>query len=73
MAHSTLSHPTEDQIRDRARQYYEDAGSPSGRDEEFWLKAERDLQEEELPSNDLRTPAPASTPETSASSGEELS
>lgn len=66
-------HPTEEEIRARAKRYYEEAGAPEGRDEEFWLRAERDLQEPQLPSNDPRTPAPASTPETSASSGEELS
>jgi hypothetical protein len=65
--------PTHDEISARARRYYEEAGAPAGRDDEFWHRAEQDLREQEPPSNDPRTPAPASTPETSASSGEELS
>jgi hypothetical protein len=73
MATTTRLQPTEDDIRARAQRYYEEAGAPSGRDDEFWLRAERDLREQEPASNDPRTPAPASTKETSASSGEELS
>lgn len=73
MATTQQYRPSENEIRERARRYYEEAGSPEGRDDEFWLRAERDLQEDSLPSNDPQTPAPASTPETSASSGEELS
>ena len=37
---------TQEQISERARRYYEEAGSPEGRDEEFWLRAEQDLQNE---------------------------
>jgi hypothetical protein len=73
MATTTQRQPTEDEIRARAKRYYEEAGAPEGQDEEFWLRAERDLREQKPASNDPRTPAPASTPETSASSGEELS
>jgi hypothetical protein len=38
--------PTHEQISERARRYYEDAGSPEGRDDEFWLQAEQDLRKE---------------------------
>lgn len=38
---STLTH---DDISARARQLWENAGQPTGRDEEFWLQAERELQ-----------------------------
>jgi hypothetical protein len=38
--------PTHEQITERARRYYEDAGCPDGRDEEFWLRAEQDLRNE---------------------------
>jgi hypothetical protein len=43
-----LAKPTEEKIRKRAREIWEDNGRPTGRDEEFWLQAERELQEEEL-------------------------
>ena len=73
MAKTKQLQPTADEIRARAKRYYEEAGAPEGRDDEFWLQAERDLKQQKPASNDPRTPAPASTPETSASSGEELS
>jgi hypothetical protein len=43
-----LAKPTEEKIRKRAREIWEENGRPTGRDEEFWLQAERELQEEEL-------------------------
>jgi hypothetical protein len=36
---------TEDEVRARAHDLWEQHGSPSGRDEEFWLRAERELIE----------------------------
>ena len=46
-----LSRPSQNRIRRRARQIWEQNGRPSGRDEEFWLQAERELREvEELAS-----------------------
>jgi hypothetical protein len=73
MAKTNKLQPTEDDIRARAKRYYEEAGAPEGRDDEFWLRAERDLKQQKPASNDPRAPAPASTRETSASSGEERS
>jgi hypothetical protein len=73
MPATTTPRATEEEIRARAQRYYEEAGAPEGRDEEFWLRAERDLNEQEPASNDPRIAAPASTAATSASSGEELS
>jgi Protein of unknown function (DUF2934) len=35
--------PTHDEIAQRARQIWQDKGSPGGRDDEIWLEAERDL------------------------------
>lgn len=35
--------PSYDQIALRARTLYEQSGNPAGRDEEFWLEAERQL------------------------------
>jgi hypothetical protein len=37
--------PTEDLIRTRAQQIGEENGRPSGRDEEFWIRAERECRE----------------------------
>jgi hypothetical protein len=46
---------TDEQIRIRARQLWEQAGSPEGREEEFWHLAEQELQNEDK-SSPLRTP-----------------
>jgi hypothetical protein len=43
-----LVKPAEERIRKRARKIWEENGRPTGRDQEFWLEAERELQEEEL-------------------------
>ena len=43
-----LVKPAEERIRKRARQIWEENGRPTGRDQEFWFQAERELQEEEL-------------------------
>jgi hypothetical protein len=40
-----MEHPSEEQIRTRAHQLWELQGSPEGREEEFWLEAERELKE----------------------------
>ncbi|KQT24837.1 hypothetical protein ASG57_22655 [Bradyrhizobium sp. Leaf396] len=50
-----LSEPTEQEIRERAHQLWEQAGKPEGREEEFWHAAEQDLRNEDK-SNTLRTP-----------------
>lgn len=36
----------EDDIRDRAYALWVEAGSPQGRDEEFWHRAQRELSQE---------------------------
>jgi hypothetical protein len=48
--------PNEEHIRKRAKEIWEQAGKPEGRDVEFWHQAEKELQEasEEFPT--LRTP-----------------
>jgi Protein of unknown function (DUF2934) len=52
---STMEKPTEEQIRTRAHQLWEQAGRPKNLDEEFWHQAEKELQgDEEDPSH--RTP-----------------
>lgn len=35
--------PTEEDIRQRAHEIWEQNGRPEDRDEEFWLQAEREL------------------------------
>ena len=43
----TMAKPTEDQIRQRAHELWEQSHRPDGRDDEFWNQAERELQEAE--------------------------
>jgi hypothetical protein len=38
--------PHENDIRDRAYALWQEQGSPEGREEEFWHRAERELSEE---------------------------
>jgi Protein of unknown function (DUF2934) len=40
-----MAYPTDEQIRIRAHELWQQAGKPEGRDNEFWHLAERDLQE----------------------------
>jgi hypothetical protein len=40
-----MAYPTDDQIRIRAHQLWEQAGKPEGQDDEFWHRAEQELQE----------------------------
>ncbi len=47
--------PSEDEIRIRAQQLWELAGKPEGKEEQFWLEAERELREK-LIRHELRTP-----------------
>jgi len=50
-----MASPTEEQIRTRAHQLWEQAGKPEGREEEFWHQAEQELQKDNLiqPPNNL--------------------
>ena len=41
-----MSDPNDDRVRARAHQLWEQAGRPTGRDQEFWLQAELDLKKE---------------------------
>ena len=41
----SLARPDEDHIRTRARKIWEENGRPSGRDQEFWFRAERESKE----------------------------
>jgi hypothetical protein len=50
-----MQKPTEEQIRVRAHELWEQAGMPEGRDEEFYHQAEQELRNEDK-SSPLRTP-----------------
>ena len=39
-----IAQPTEEQIRKRAFELWEQAGKPEGREDEFWNQAQRELQ-----------------------------
>jgi Protein of unknown function (DUF2934) len=40
-----MTKPTEEQIRQRAQEIWEENHRPTGRDDEFWYQAEKDLNE----------------------------
>jgi hypothetical protein len=42
-----MAFPTDDQIRTRAHQLWEQADRPDGREHEFWHRAEQELKEME--------------------------
>jgi hypothetical protein len=42
-----IARPTENRLRRRARELWEESGRPSGRDLEFWLQAEREFHDAE--------------------------
>ena len=60
--------PHDDEIRDRAYALWVEAGSPDGRDEEFWHRAQRELSEDggldssEQGSGVTQPPPPAGLP-----------
>jgi hypothetical protein len=50
-----MAHPTDKQILERAYQLWEKAGHPDGKEEHFWLEAERQLNQERI-QNEVKTP-----------------
>jgi len=50
-----MTEPTNDEIRIRAHQLWEEAGKPEGREEEFWHLAEQELRNADK-SSAVRTP-----------------
>jgi hypothetical protein len=50
-----MAHLTDEQIRIRAHQLWEQAGKPEGREAEFWRLAEQELLNEDK-SSPVRTP-----------------
>jgi hypothetical protein len=53
---------TDEQIRARARQLWEQAGRPEGRDEEFWYQAEKEVGEMEDLREIAKEPPPSVLP-----------
>jgi hypothetical protein len=49
-----LAKPSDDKIRKRAREIWEENSRPVGRDVEFWLQAEREFREAEELANETR-------------------
>jgi hypothetical protein len=41
----SMAKPTEEQIRQRAQKIWEENHRPTGRDDEFWYQAEKELSE----------------------------
>lgn len=50
-----MSNLPEEEIRKKARELWEAAGKPEGKDQEFWLEAERQLKEA-MVQHELKTP-----------------
>ena len=50
-----MTEPTNDEIRIRAHQLWEEAGKPEGREEELWHLAEQELRNADK-SSSVRTP-----------------
>jgi hypothetical protein len=44
-----MEEPTEEEIRIRAYDIWVEAGSPHGRDEEFWAQAQKELTLQDMP------------------------
>jgi hypothetical protein len=42
-----MAYPTDERIRTRAHQLWEQSGKPDGRKDEFWHQAEKELREME--------------------------
>jgi Protein of unknown function (DUF2934) len=50
-----MTNPSQKDVQRRAYQLWEGAGQPKGRDQEFYLEAERRLKDERI-RNELKTP-----------------
>jgi hypothetical protein len=50
-----MPYPSEEQIRQRAHELWEQAGKPDGKEDQFWLEAERQLNQERI-EHELKTP-----------------
>jgi hypothetical protein len=57
-----MDKPTEEQIRQRAHELWEQGGRPEGREAEFWHQAERELHEKEELRDKTNEPPPTILP-----------
>jgi hypothetical protein len=57
-----MTNPSEEQIRARAYELWEEAGKPEGRDDEFWQQAEQALRATEELRNIATSPPPTEWP-----------
>jgi hypothetical protein len=57
-----MTTPSDERVRVRAHQLWEQAGKPEGRDEEFWLQAENEVREMEDLREIAREPPPSVLP-----------
>ena len=58
-----MAYPTDEQIKIRAHELWEQAGKPESRDIEFWHLAEQDLQEKPEHSESTMVPDNQLTPQ----------
>ena len=57
-----MEKPTEEQVRIRAHELWEQAGKPQGQENEFWHQAERELRETEALREIAHEPPPTTLP-----------
>jgi len=57
-----MDQPTDDKLRERAHQLWEQAGRPEGRQDEFWYQAEQELREMEQLREQAEAPPPTILP-----------
>lgn len=50
-----MVHIDDQALRERAHELWEAAGKPEGKEDHFWLEAERQLREEQI-RHELKTP-----------------
>lgn len=57
-----MDQPTDERIRERAHQLWEQAGRPARRQNEFWYRAEQELRETEQLREQAEAPPPTILP-----------
>jgi hypothetical protein len=57
-----MTEPSEEQIRIRAHQLWEQAGKPEGPEDEFWHRAEQELRETDQLKDIANSPPPTILP-----------
>ncbi|WP_083841504.1 DUF2934 domain-containing protein [Bradyrhizobium sp. STM 3843] len=57
-----MDQPTDEKLRERAHQLWEQAGRPEGQQDEFWYQAEQELREMEQLREQAEAPPPTILP-----------